>query len=125
MLRPVSKRVAKFLGVENVWPLEKAKLVVVSDLEVKQAQGTPWVCIRPENILLYSEVNGVGDIPNIISGTIMSVQPYGYYYKIKLEADSLKLTMLVSTVHFNNAPIEGEILIMQLPPDKIHIIWEK
>lgn len=123
--RPVSKRVAKFLGVENVWPLEQAKLVVAGDLAVNQNQGTPWACVRPENILLSSEVNGVGDIPNILAGTIMDVQPYGYYYRIKLEAASLQLTMMVSTVHFSKAPREGETLTMQLPPDKIHIIWEK
>ncbi|MFZ3171325.1 MAG: ABC transporter ATP-binding protein [Carboxydocellales bacterium] len=125
LLRPVSKRVAGFLGVENMWPLEQAKLVVATDLAVNQNHGTPWACIRPENILLYSELNSVGDIPNMLSGTIMDVQPYGYYYRIKLETASLQLTMMVSTVYFSNAPIEGETLIMQLPPDKIHIIWEK
>lgn len=94
--RPVSKEVAEFLGVENIFSgtisdekdglctvqCGDIEICVVSDLS---KNDTVRVCIRPENItVLLKNAQKKSSARNILEGTISNIELSGYTYKMTI-----------------------------------------
>jgi len=135
--------VAEFLGVSNIWPGrisggEPGRYTVTpaADKGTVLEVCTGWdggysrdrdvsVCIRPEYLTVTTDKDKHVPGTNRLEGIIVEVYPYGYSYRLKIEAGigrDLKLVALVPAAHFLKPPKPGEAAGVYIPPEKIHII---
>ena len=142
---PGTKKVAEYLGMENILPgyltnfsngrylftvgegadaftidLRPGRLQIVDNCPLA-------ACIRPQQVVVCNE-NSPGrrtenSRPNVMNGIIKSVYPYGYYYKLKIKI-GIELTVMAPAVQFAQPPKAGDPICIYLPPDKIHIITD-
>ncbi|KNZ69025.1 ABC transporter [Thermincola ferriacetica] len=138
LVRPKSRQVAEFLGVENIWPgflrqgadgnwlfsIEKTNCVLTAERGKGQNLTGPEVltaaCIRPEYVLTCPEASIELNAPNVFRGVIRAVFPLGYYYRFKIDV-GFNLSALASVTQFPKLPRQGDTVSVFLPPEKIHI----
>ncbi len=136
LYHPRSVKVARFVGVENIWQgvARKDGIVEVdwgAELKVADADGhvgSVQACVRPEAIKLFprtAKSNHIGRTSehNTVFLTVTAVHPASYYVKVELAtgAETMK------AIHPRGAgsswePQVGENVGVVLPPDFVHLI---
>jgi len=123
LYKPSSARVAKFLGIENIYEgrvmasTGDFSEILVDNLLMKvkgrcEIGRSVKICIRSETILINEEVNK----SNVFKGEVKEVYYKGSYNKLDVD---IGIRIKVSTT--KNIE-KGQKLTVAIPEDKIHVI---
>ncbi len=140
---PNSREMAEFLGIENIWPgylqsdgngwgrftVEGGEPLAVAPATAERSaafhNAPVLACIRPEHVLVdqpgRSGESAGNTGPNRLTGRIEAVYPYGYFYRLKIQA-GFGVTALAAAASFPQPPKPGETISVLLPPEKIQVI---
>lgn len=122
-MRPASEFVARFVGFENFFPLEKREgRFFVGNMELqidnlpKEGKSFDKGSIRPEDVLV---INGEKKERNMIEGRV-AVRTYlgkSYQYKVETELGDFAVNSPNTTVYE-----VGDYIMLQFPSDKLIVV---
>ncbi|MDN5346492.1 MAG: tungstate transport system ATP-binding protein [Clostridia bacterium] len=131
---PSSLELARLVGVSNIFPgvahLDGSGPVRVElasgqrFLSCCRASGPVNVCLRPEEIVLWSP--GAATLPkkaNILPGRVVRILPQSGLQRVELDCGGLTLLALVSTPALKQAQIQvGAQVMASFSPHAVHLI---
>lgn len=142
---PVTSEVARFLGVENIWPGNISRkdhrqldfrlaesgltLTMMADTAGARPRTPDNLCayIRPENVLVNDRIF---TCPNVLTGQIAGVYPYQFSYRLQIKAAGetttpVEITAIVPAIQFLSPPRKGEQVQVTLPPERIGLLHQR
>jgi tungstate transport system ATP-binding protein len=130
--RPADRKVAEFVGMENVWAGQRSESGVYRAGGVRLASaaksvalGAPaLLCVRPERIVLARGVDGDGSV-NELRAIVRTVRPRGPVVRSSLSSGRLSLTADVPVVVWDELGLSvGDDVVARISPGDVHVIEE-
>lgn len=126
---PISKFVAHFVGMENIYEgaiekIEDQKVVRLGDKLIKvdtNLDGKVNIGIRPEDINLIKNIDNISPQNNIIRGKIVGIISKGAIMKIKINAGFLLSVLITKQFCIENVLKEGDDIIVVFKKEAVHV----
>ncbi len=137
LTNPNSIKAAQFIGMENIWEgrvqlvgngltftsRDNDHVVLQVSERVDQRQvsdkSDAIACIRPEHVIVATEQ--LVDEPNSFKARVEGVYPYGYFYRLKLDAN-IPITAMLVAAQVRFLPKIGEEITLTIPRAKTFLI---
>lgn len=131
--RPCSSDVARFIGISNILPgtviryedgmahIDLGGVAVHALSEIRSGQVT--VAIRPEDITIYNEPDGMMSARNILSGTISDIKPFGIISHVIVTSGTISLSVQVTWQSIRDMALgPGKNVIISFKAPSVHVM---
>ena len=125
--RPVSRFVADFVGMKNLFPASFADTkafanAVEVELGRKSLFDTGYIALRPEDIVISREAPVASGMRNCYRGTVVGIVDQGFYYEIHASVGDLIFKSLITKRSLFELDIqEGAAIFLAFKAAAVHI----
>ena len=123
--RPISKFVADFVGMKNLFPaIFSGSRAIIDNLKIElgriPANSHGYIAIRPEDIVLSKEPF-ISSMRNSFKGTVSVIFDRGFYYEVHIRTEEVTFKSLITKKSLFELEIqEGVEILISFKSTAIH-----